>query len=214
MTLRTQSLTFEIAVGVSANAPSHRWWTSAGEGGKEHRETVRLSRSSRTRTRPGESHLNFWIETGHFAFGLKWILPGCEGFALGEIVLENFIACWDGLEDPRRGNAGLHDFHEILAIALVWGLRCQPSIRSSFPVSSELQFAAARLSPPTSYPVGFAIPNHDPGIREREFGAAAPSRETAPLSRSRAIDGGHRSRARSEAAMKVVLMLSSSLPPE
>ena len=73
MTLRTQSLTFEIAVGVSANAPSHRWWTLAGEGGKEHRETVRLSRSSRTRTRPGESHLNFWIETGHFAFGLKWI---------------------------------------------------------------------------------------------------------------------------------------------
>ena len=150
---------------------------------------------------------------GAFCVWIEMDLPGCEGFALGEIVLENFIACWDGLEDPRRGNAGLHDFHEILAIALVWGLRCQPSICSSFPVSSELQFAAARLSPPTSYPVGFAIPNHDPGIREREFGAA-PHCETAPLSRSRAIDGGHRSRARSEAAMKVVLMLSSSLPPE
>jgi predicted transposase YbfD/YdcC len=38
--------------------------------------------------------------------------------ALGEVVLENFIACWDGLEDPRTGNAALHDFHEILAIAL------------------------------------------------------------------------------------------------
>jgi hypothetical protein len=27
---------------------------------------------------------------------------------------------------------------------------------------------------PTSYPVGFAIPDHDPGIREREFQAAVP----------------------------------------
>ena len=32
--------------------------------------------------------------------------------------MENFIACWDGLDDPRTGNAALHDFHEILAIAL------------------------------------------------------------------------------------------------
>ncbi len=28
------------------------------------------------------------------------------------------MACWEGLEDPRRGNAGLHDFHEILVIAM------------------------------------------------------------------------------------------------
>jgi hypothetical protein len=27
---------------------------------------------------------------------------------------------------------------------------------------------------PTSYPVGFAIPDHDPGIRETEFQAAVP----------------------------------------
>ena len=32
--------------------------------------------------------------------------------------MDNFIACWEGLEDPRTGNAALHDFHEILAIAL------------------------------------------------------------------------------------------------
>jgi predicted transposase YbfD/YdcC len=32
--------------------------------------------------------------------------------------LENFIECWEGLDDPRTGNAGLHDFHEILAIAM------------------------------------------------------------------------------------------------
>ena len=29
-----------------------------------------------------------------------------------------FAECWEGLEDPRAGNAGLHDFHELLMIAL------------------------------------------------------------------------------------------------
>ena len=33
-------------------------------------------------------------------------------------TLEQFGACWEGLEDPRSGNAGLHDFHELLLIAL------------------------------------------------------------------------------------------------
>ncbi len=32
--------------------------------------------------------------------------------------MEQFAACWEGLEDPRTGNAGLHDFHELLLIAL------------------------------------------------------------------------------------------------
>jgi predicted transposase YbfD/YdcC len=32
--------------------------------------------------------------------------------------LERFAACWEGLDDPRTGNAGLHDFHELLVIAL------------------------------------------------------------------------------------------------
>jgi len=32
--------------------------------------------------------------------------------------LELFAACWDDLSDPRSGNAGLHDFHELLIIAL------------------------------------------------------------------------------------------------
>jgi predicted transposase YbfD/YdcC len=32
--------------------------------------------------------------------------------------LDQFIACWAGLQDPRTGNAGLHDFHELLIIAL------------------------------------------------------------------------------------------------
>jgi len=33
-------------------------------------------------------------------------------------ALDQFAACWEGLEDPRTGNAGLHDFHELLMIAL------------------------------------------------------------------------------------------------
>jgi predicted transposase YbfD/YdcC len=33
-------------------------------------------------------------------------------------VLDEFASCWEGLEDPRRGNAALHDFHELLMIAL------------------------------------------------------------------------------------------------
>jgi predicted transposase YbfD/YdcC len=32
--------------------------------------------------------------------------------------VEEFAACWEGLDDPRTGNAELHDFHEILMIAL------------------------------------------------------------------------------------------------
>src|SRR3974390_1093567 len=34
------------------------------------------------------------------------------------MVLDRFIECWEELEDPRTGNAALHDFHEILVIAL------------------------------------------------------------------------------------------------
>lgn len=32
--------------------------------------------------------------------------------------MEEFAACWEGLDDPRTGNAELHDFHELLVIAL------------------------------------------------------------------------------------------------
>ena len=38
--------------------------------------------------------------------------------------MEPFAAYWDDLTDPRSGNAGLHDFHEPLMIALcavLWG---------------------------------------------------------------------------------------------
>jgi predicted transposase YbfD/YdcC len=32
--------------------------------------------------------------------------------------LEEFAACWEGLEDPRTGNAALHEFYELLMIGL------------------------------------------------------------------------------------------------
>ncbi len=32
--------------------------------------------------------------------------------------MEEFAACWEGLDDPRTGNAALHDFNEMLVIAL------------------------------------------------------------------------------------------------
>jgi hypothetical protein len=32
--------------------------------------------------------------------------------------LDQFSECWEGLDDPRSGNAALHDFHELLPIAL------------------------------------------------------------------------------------------------
>ena len=32
--------------------------------------------------------------------------------------MDQFIACFEGLEDPRTGNAGLHDFYQLLVIAL------------------------------------------------------------------------------------------------
>ncbi len=33
-------------------------------------------------------------------------------------ALAQFSACWEGLDDPRTGNAALHEFHELLMIAL------------------------------------------------------------------------------------------------
>ncbi len=34
------------------------------------------------------------------------------------MVLDEFAGCWDELDDPRTGNAALHDFHKLLVIAL------------------------------------------------------------------------------------------------
>ena len=34
------------------------------------------------------------------------------------MILDQFSACWEELDDPRTGNAALHDFNELLMIAL------------------------------------------------------------------------------------------------
>jgi len=41
-------------------------------------------------------------------------MPKCTS---REETLDQFMACWEGLEDRRSGNAGLHDFDELLVIA-------------------------------------------------------------------------------------------------
>ena len=49
---------------------------------------------------------------------LKGILPVSVRNTRFEGALDQFAAFWEGLEDPRTGNAGLHDFQELLLIAL------------------------------------------------------------------------------------------------
>jgi predicted transposase YbfD/YdcC len=50
--------------------------------------------------------------------GANGFYPSAWGTRCGRDGLDQFAACWEGLEDPRTGNAGLHDFHELLMIAL------------------------------------------------------------------------------------------------
>ncbi len=40
------------------------------------------------------------------------------GIPITGAALDQFVACFEGLEDPRTGNAALHDLHELLFIAL------------------------------------------------------------------------------------------------
>jgi len=49
------------------------------------------------------------------SFG-RWLREA--SFMSRDEVLEQFSECWEGLDDPRNGNAALHDFHELLLIAL------------------------------------------------------------------------------------------------
>src|ERR1700724_2703750 len=45
-------------------------------------------------------------------------MDSTSGMQSPEDELDQFIACFEGLKDPRTGNAGLHDLHELLVIAL------------------------------------------------------------------------------------------------
>src|SRR6476660_2089445 len=45
-------------------------------------------------------------------------MDSTSGIQSPEAELDQFVACFEGLKDPRTGNAGLHDLHELLVIAL------------------------------------------------------------------------------------------------
>jgi predicted transposase YbfD/YdcC len=45
-------------------------------------------------------------------------MDSTSGVPILEAALDQFIACFEGLKDPRTGNAGLHDLHELMLIAL------------------------------------------------------------------------------------------------
>ena len=45
-------------------------------------------------------------------------MDSTSGTPIPECALDQFIAAFEGLKDPRTGNAGLHDLHELLVIAL------------------------------------------------------------------------------------------------
>ena len=77
------------------------------------------------------------------------------GGSLGEVY-----ACWDGLDDPRTGNASLHDFHEILAIALC-AVLCgsQGSVEMGLFAQSKEPFLRGFLK------LENGVPSHDTFIR-------------------------------------------------
>jgi predicted transposase YbfD/YdcC len=45
-------------------------------------------------------------------------MDSTSGIPITEVALDQFIACFEELKDPRTGNASLHDLHELLFIAL------------------------------------------------------------------------------------------------
>jgi predicted transposase YbfD/YdcC len=46
------------------------------------------------------------------------MMVSTSGVPIWEAALDQFVACFEGLKDPRTGNAGLHGLHELLVIAL------------------------------------------------------------------------------------------------
>ena len=61
--------------------------------------------------------------------------------------MDRFATCWEGLEDPRTNNARLHDFHELLFIALCAVLRGgQNAVDLARDNQGEGRIASSRLS--------------------------------------------------------------------
>jgi hypothetical protein len=92
--------------------------------------------------------------------------------------LEEFIEFWEGLEDPRRGNAGLHDFREILAMAMCAVLcGAQGSVDMGLFAKSKEPFLRGFLK----------LENGVPSPDTPELAEGQPA---FPYARSRAVPGG------------------------
>ena len=87
--------------------------------------------------------------------------------------MDQFATCWEGLEDPRTSNASLHDFHELLFIALCTVL-CggQNAVDMAEFVRAKETFLRRVLT------LAFGLPSHDTFSRlfrsmdPEQFGAA------------------------------------------
>ena len=70
--------------------------------------------------------------------------------------MDRFIEFWEGLQAPRTGNAALHDFHEILAIAMCAVLRgAQGSVDMGLFAKSKEPFLRGFLK------LANSVPSHD-----------------------------------------------------
>ena len=71
-------------------------------------------------------------------------------------TLEQFACCWEGLDDPRCGNVALHDFHELLMIALCCVL-CggQGAVNMALFAEAKEPFLRSFL------PLANGVPSHD-----------------------------------------------------
>ncbi|MGH9626315.1 MAG: ISAs1 family transposase [Bryobacteraceae bacterium] len=70
--------------------------------------------------------------------------------------MEQFGACWEGLEDPRCGHATLHDFHELLMIALCAVLcGCQGAVDMALFAETKEPFLRSFLT------LANGVPSHD-----------------------------------------------------
>ncbi len=71
-------------------------------------------------------------------------------------TLEQFGACWEGLDDPRSGHAMLHDFHELLMIALCAVLcGCQGAVDMALFAETKEPFLRSFLT------LANGVPSHD-----------------------------------------------------
>ena len=70
--------------------------------------------------------------------------------------MDQFATCWEGLDDPRTSNASLHDFHELLFIALCTVL-CggQNAVDMAEFVRAKEMFLRQTLK------LAFGLPSHD-----------------------------------------------------